>query len=151
MLAVPFLLDGLHEGSLCFLVASLRARNKILKSLTKKRPSLQEDIDAGRLIASDYHASPRAQFSYFRGMIDEKAAEGAQSFRILGDSWGFRSQSSEESIIELEAAYNRHIARKYPVVTMCLYDVRKFSGVEILNALKGHVDMFRYPVEKALA
>jgi len=151
MLAVPFLLDGLHEGSLCFLVASLRARNKILKSLTKKRPSLQEDIDAGRLIASDYHASPRAQFSYFRGMIDEKAAEGAQSFRILGDSWGFRSQSSEEAIIELEAAYDRHIARKYPVVTMCLYDVRKFSGVEILNALKGHVDMFRYPVEKALA
>ena len=150
-LAGPFLLDGLHEGSVCFLVASLRARNKIIKSLTRKRPSLQEDIDAGRLITSDYHASPRAQFSYFRGLIDERAAEGAQSFRVLGDLWGFRSHVNEESIVEHEAAYDRLIARKYPVVTMCLYDVRKFSGVEVLNALKGHGDMFRFPMEKALA
>jgi len=151
MLAVPFLLDGLHEGSVCFLVASLRARNKILKSLTKKRPSLQEDISAERLIASDYQASPRAQYSYFRELIEKKASEGAPSFRVLGDLWGFRSHVSKESIVEHEAAYDRLIARKYRVVTICLYDVRKFSGVEILNALKEHVDMFRYPVEKELA
>lgn len=150
-LAVPFLLEGLTAGSVCFLVGPLRAREEILKYLRKKRPSLQADVDAERLILSDYQLGPEAQNKYFRTLLDEKVAEGAQSFRILGDMWGMRSSATEESLVEYEAGYDRIIARKYPVVTICVYDVRKFSGVELLNALKGHRDTFRYPLERALA
>jgi hypothetical protein len=83
--------------------------------------------------------------------MDERALEGAQSFRVLGEMWGMRSKASAASMVEYEAAYDRHIARKYPVVTICLYDGRKYSGLEVLNALKGHPDTFRYPLEQALA
>jgi len=150
-LAVPFLLDGLNEGSVCFLVGPVRARNEILKQLKQKRPSLQSDIDAGHLIHSEYHLGPRAQNKYFRALLDEKVAAGAQSFRIIGDLWGMRSKASAESLVEYEADYDRLIARNYPVVTICIYDARRFSGVELLNALKGHRDIFRYPLERALA
>ena len=150
-LAVPFLLGGLNEGSVCFLVGPPRVRNEILKQLKKRRPSLQADIDAGYLIQSEYHAGSRAQTKYFRALLDEKVAEGAQSFRVIGDMWGMRSKVNEESLVEYEADYDRLIARNYPVVTICIYDARKFSGVEILNVLKGHRDIFRYPLERALA
>ena len=150
-LIVPFLLDGLNEGSVCFLVGPLRATNDVLRNLKKKRPSIRADIDAGGLIQSEYHLGPRAQVRYFRALLDKKIGEGAQSFRIVGDLWGMRSRASAEALMEYEADYDRLIARRFPVVTLCVYDARKFSGVEILEALKGHRDTFRYPLERALA
>jgi hypothetical protein len=150
-LAVRFLLDGLAEGSVCFLVGPPRARGEILRNLKTRRPSVQADVDEGRLILSAYHLGPQAQNKYFRTVLDKKIAEGAHSFRIIGDLWGMRSKATEESLIEYEAEYDRMIARRYPVVTVCIYDARKFSGVEVLNALKGHRDTFRYPLERALA
>jgi excisionase family DNA binding protein len=150
-LAVPFLLDGLNEGSVCFLVGTPRVRNEILKQLKKKRLSLQADIHSGHLIQSEYHTGSRAQTKYFRALLDEKVAAGAQSFRVIGDMWGMRSKAGAESLVEYEADYDRLVARNYPVVTICIYDARKFSGVELLNALKGHRDIFRYPLERALA
>ena len=86
-----------------------------------------------------------------RTLLDEKVAEGALSFRLIGDLWGMRSKASAESLVEYEADYDRLIVRNYPVVTICIYDARRFSGVELLNALKGHRDIFRYPLDRALA
>jgi hypothetical protein len=150
-LAVRFLLDGLAEGSVCFLVGPPRARAEIVGNMKKRRPSVQADVDEGRLILSAYHLGPQAQNKYFRTVLERKMVEGAHSFRIIGDLWGMRSRATEESLIKYEAEYDRIIARRYPVVTLCIYDARKFSGVEILNALKGHRDTFRYPLERALA
>jgi hypothetical protein len=150
-LAVPFLLDGLKEGSVCFLVAPLPSRRKILTSLKKKRASLEADIDAGRLIGSAYQATARAQHRYFRRLMEKLVSQGAQSFRVLGDLWGSRTKASKASLVEFEAGYDRQIAREYPVVTICLYDVRKHSGAEVLNALKRHRDTFRYPLERVFA
>lgn len=150
-LAVHFLLDGLAEGSVCFLVGPPRARAEIVMNLKKRWPSVQADVDEGRLVLSAYHLGPHAQNRYFRTVLDNKIADGARSFRIIGDLWGMRSKATGESLIEYEAEYDRIIARRYPVVTLCIYDARKFSGVEVLNALKGHRDTFRYPLERALA
>ena len=150
-LAVPFLLKGLAEGSVCFMVGPPSTHRQVLKYLRKRRPSLQADIDAGRLILSEYHPGTRGQNKYFRSLLDKKIAEGAESFRIIGDLWGMRSKASAADLIEYEADYDQLIARNYPVVTICIYDVRKFSGVEVLNTLKGHRDILRYPLEEVLA
>src|SRR6266550_1917282 len=112
-LAVPFLLAGLNEGSVCFLVGPLNTQRQILKYMKKQRPSLQADIDAGRLILSEYHPGARGQTKYFRSLLDKKVAGGAQSFRIIGDLWGMRSKTSEEDLIEYEADYDQLIARNY--------------------------------------
>jgi len=150
-LAVPFLLDGLNEGSVCILLGRPPLRREVAKYLKKKRPRLQADIDAGRVILVNYSDSPHEQWDYYTRMISERVAVGVQSFRVIGDAWSMRSQLTEESFLEYESGYDRFIAQRHPVVTLCVYDARKFSGVELLHALKGHRDTFRYPLERALA
>jgi excisionase family DNA binding protein len=149
-LAVPFLADGLNEGSVCLVVGPERSRKQILRGLRERRPSLQSDIDGQRLIPSDYHIAFRNQLKYFRALLAKKAAEGVVSFRVWGDLLQMRAKASEASVIEYEAMYDQMIARHFPVVTLCAYDVRRFSGVEVWHALKGHRDVFRYPLERAL-
>jgi excisionase family DNA binding protein len=150
-LAVRFLLDGLQEGSMVYLVASERSTKNILRYLKEKRPSLQQDISNGKVLLSEYKKGPRAQIKDFQLQLNQAAAAGTQSFRVFGDTWEMRRKSSADSFAGYEAAYDQLIARRYPVVTICAYDVRRFSGVDVLDALKAHRDTFRYPLERALA
>jgi excisionase family DNA binding protein len=150
-LAVRFVLEGLQEGSMVYLVASARSTNHILRYLKEKRPSLQKDIAAGKLLFCDYQKDPRAQIKDFEVQLDKAASAGTQSFRVFGDTWQMRRKASAQRFAEYEAAYDQFIVRRYPVVTVCAYDVRRFSGVDVLDALKAHRDTFRYPLERALA
>jgi excisionase family DNA binding protein len=150
-LAVRFALEGLQEGSMVYLVASARSTSHILRYLRQKRPSLQKDIAAGKLLFCDYQRDPHAQIKDFERELDKAAAAGTQSFRVFGDTWQMRRKASAQRFAEYEAAYDQFIVRRYPVVTVCAYDVRRFSGVDVLDALKAHRDTFRYPLERALA
>jgi hypothetical protein len=136
---------------MAYLVASKRSIKQILGYLEKKRPQLQRDIASGRLLLADYRNSPQAQIRDFEVQLKHAAAAGAQSFRVFGDTWQMRKKVSAEKFAEYESHYDELIARRFPVVTLCAYDVRKFSGVDVLDALKAHRDTFRYPLERALA
>jgi transcriptional repressor of dcmA and dcmR len=150
-LAVRFILEGLQEGSMVYVVSSSSATKHLLRYLEDKRPSVQLDIKAGKLVFGDYKKSTRAQIKDFEAELDKAAAAAAQSFRVFGDVWQMRKKGSAQRFAEYEAAYDQFIVRRYPVVTVCAYDVRRFSGVEVLEALKVHRDTFRYPLERALA
>jgi transcriptional repressor of dcmA and dcmR len=150
-LAVRFVLEGLQEGSMVYVVASMRATNHLLRYLEAKRPSVQQDVSAGKLVFGDYEKTPRAQIKDFEVQLNKAAAAGTQSFRVFGDVWQMRKKGSAQKFADYEAAYDQFIVRRYPVVTVCAYDVRRFSGVEVLEALKVHRDTFRYPLERALA
>jgi transcriptional repressor of dcmA and dcmR len=150
-LAVRFLLDGLQEGSMVYLVASARSTKHILKYLKQRRPLVERDISAGNFLVSDYQKDPRAQIKNFELTLNSAASSGTPSFRVFGDTWELRKRTSAAGFAEYESAYDRVIARRFPVVTICAYDVRKFSGVAVLDALKAHRDTFRYPIERALA
>jgi excisionase family DNA binding protein len=150
-LSVRFILDGLQEGSMVYVVASLRSNKRIAKYLKERRPALQRDIADGRLMFCQYQKGPKAQIRDFELELKKAAAAGIQSFRVFGDTWEMRRKVSAEKFAEYEALYDQAIARRYPVVTLCVYDARKFSGTDVLDALKAHRDTFRYPLEKALA
>lgn len=150
-LSVRFILDGLQEGSMVYVAASPRSIKRIAGYLREKRPPLQRDIAAGKLLFCEYQKGPRAQIKEFETRLNEAATEGAQSFRVFGDTWEMRKKVGAQKFAEYESNYDQYIARRYPVVTLCAYDVRKFSGVDVLEALKAHRDTFRYPLERALA
>jgi transcriptional repressor of dcmA and dcmR len=150
-LAVPFIIDGLRDGSMVNVVASERSNKRIARYLTKKRPSMQRDIADGKLLFSEYEKSRRAQIRDFEAHLNTAAAAGYQSFRVFGNTWEMRRKVGAEKFAEYETSYDRVIARRYPVVTLCAYDVRCYSGVAVLDALKAHRDTFRYSLEKALA
>jgi excisionase family DNA binding protein len=150
-LCVPFLLEGLREGSVCLLIAPASRQKRILKSLEELHPPLSTDIREGRLVLSEYQKSAKAQWKYFETQLDKARKAGTSSFRIVGDTIGIRGRGSAEELVEYEAGLDDRIIRKFPVVALCVYDARKFSGVELLNALKTHRDTFRYPLGRALA
>ncbi len=150
-LAVPFLLEGLANKSDCFLVAPVRAQKVIVEALRERRPSLDSDITAGRLIVTEHQKSPAAQCRFFEIAMKKAEAEGVDSFRVVGDMWGLRLNVSSREMIELEVGFERRIVSRFPVETLCVYDARKFSGLELLDALKDHEDTFRFPLGKTLA
>ena len=150
-LSVKFILDGLQEGSMVYVAASPRSNKRIARYLKERRPALQRDTDDGRLKFCQYQKGPKAQIRDFELELKKAAAAGFQSFRVFGDTWEMRRKVNAEKFAEYEATYDLVIARRYPVVTLCAYDARRFSGIDVLDALKAHRDTFRYPLEKALA
>ncbi len=150
-LVVPFLLEGLQEKSACFLIAPSRAQPAILKALMRRRPSLDLDIKARRLIVSEHQKSPSGQVGFFETEMKKAQDEGINSFRVVGDMWGLRLNVSSKQMVQLEIGFEHVIVPRFPVVALCAYDARKFTGVELLDALKDHEDMFRFPMGRTLA
>jgi transcriptional repressor of dcmA and dcmR len=119
--------------------------------MKQKRPSLDSDIKAGRLIVSEHQKTPMAQVRFFESAMTKAEDEGVKSFRVVGDMWGLRLNVSAKQMIKLELGLERVIVPRYPVVALCAYDARKFSGVELLDALKDHKDAYKLPIGKAFA
>jgi excisionase family DNA binding protein len=149
--AVAFLADGLHPGTVCYLVTAPDARDDILTHLAYGRPSLEQDIADGRLVLSQHAASARAQYEYFETNFIAAARAGAHSLRVVGDMWAFAEMITRPELVEYEAGFDHLLAQRFPVVTLCQYDVRRFSSLDVFNALKGHKDTFRYPVERVVS
>jgi excisionase family DNA binding protein len=151
-LAVEFLFEGLRPGSVCFLHASEEARGQILAKLERGRGSLQPEIDAGRLVLYKYCHTPQEQFDYWETIFVSAMSAGATSLRVVGDMTScLDAGMTLDDVMEYEAGYDRILAKRFPLVTLCLYDVRRFESVDVLKALQGHTDMFRYPAERLLA
>jgi transcriptional repressor of dcmA and dcmR len=150
-LVVPFLLEGMRKKSVCFLVAPSRVQRVVLKAMKRRRSALDSDIKAGRLIVSEHQKTPAAQCRFFETAMKKAEDEGVESFRVVGDMWGLRLNVSAKQMIKLEVGFERLIVPRFPVVALCTYDARKFSGVELLDALKDHDDTFRIPIGRMLA
>jgi transcriptional repressor of dcmA and dcmR len=149
-LAISFLADGFRPESASFLVAPPAARDDILGHLEREGHSVAAESDAGRLVAFDYHRTGRQQIDLFAAEFARASQRGARSLRVVGDMIGFAGHASRAAWHEYEEAYDQLIARRFPVVTLCQYDVRAFSNEDVLHALRAHPDTFSYPAERVL-
>lgn len=150
-LSVPFLNEGLSAGDLCFLVASAGASDQILKALDAVRRNLKSEIAQGNLVLSQGANSGRAMYDYFKNAFVEGTSSGGRSLRVVGDmAWALDKGLGVAELIDFELRYNQFLAHQFPVVSLCQYDARRFSGVAILDALKCHEDTFNYPLGRFL-
>jgi excisionase family DNA binding protein len=150
-LAAGFLADGLRPGSVCFLVTSPESRPAVLARLGG-RASLESEIEQGRLVPSQYPGTPTEQYDYWETHFLKAVTGGASSLRVVGDIGSFLDAGmSLDDVMEYERGYERLMARRFPVVTLCMYDVRRFDSVAVMRALREHRDTFRYPAERLLA
>jgi len=142
-LAVGFLADGLHPGSVSYLAAAPDARDQILAHLERRRPSLDAAMDEGRLVLSEYAASPRAQLDYWETTLAAATRAGAHPLRVVGDvSGGLGTRLAPRELLEYELGYDR-LQQRFRVDTLCLYDVRHSSGLGVLDVLKCHKHVLR--------
>lgn len=150
-LSVPFMLEGLREGSTCLLIVSSRAKAQIIQNLRDLHPRLDSDLKEGRLVFGEYKKSARAQWKQVAKHLKTAQAAGDSSFRILGDVAVMRALVSPKELVEYETGFDERIVSQFPVAVLCIYDARVFSGIELLNALRIHGDTLQYPVAPALA
>jgi excisionase family DNA binding protein len=149
-LAVAFLAGGLFPGSVCYLVADRAVHRQILAQVGMDQAALQREIAAGRLVLVEHAATRQAQQKNFQELFVAAIADGAHSLRLVGDVWGVARKLTRDDLLEFEEAYDQ-MSRRLPLVSLCLYDVRRFSSLDTLRALHGHGDGFRYPVERWIA
>jgi excisionase family DNA binding protein len=144
--AAAFLAEGLHVGSTCFVMASPSVRDDILAQLAQSHPDLRASVDDRLVEITDYAGSSGAQLREFERRYRAALDAGARSLRMVADVWVVAEWLTRKELIGYEAGYEK-MSQRYPIVTLCLYDVRRFGGMDVVAALKGHADMFRFPTD----
>ena len=147
--AAAFLAEGLRLGSTCFVTAAPAVRDDILAHLARSHPDLAAGLDARLPGLTESAGSSRAQLQEFESRYRAALEAGARSLRMVADVWLVAEWLTRKELIEYEAGYEK-MNQHYPIVTLCLYDVRRFGGLDVVAALKGHADMFRFPTEMLL-
>lgn len=150
-MAVPFLIDGLRARDVSFLIAADDAQSQILSHLKSAFGGLEEAFDEGLLRVCDGMDSGTEMLAYFEQEFVMATRSGNQSLRVLGDmAWFLRKGLDISELADFEVKYNHSLAHRFPVVSLCQYDAREFSGVGMLNALKCHEDTFKFPLSRFL-
>ncbi|MCP5083984.1 MAG: helix-turn-helix domain-containing protein [Alphaproteobacteria bacterium] len=150
--SVPFIQDGLRNGEGCLLIATKAVREEVLDHIREVWDGVPEAIEKGQLIQSDGIPDGEAMCRFVEQSVMAATRAGMRSFRLLGDmSWCLELGMSYDDLLAYEVRYNHDIARRFPLVSVCQYDVRDFSGPAVLNALKCHEDTFNYSLSRFLA
>lgn len=149
--ALAFLSDGFPPGTVSYLVGGADTRNGILAALEQRHPGLALDMAEGRLVVGDYAPTTAHQLDWWETHMRDALHKGATSLRAIGDAGGFARAVSREELVAYEVEFDQRISHRFPVATMCQYDVRLLAGPVILDALKAHPDCFRHPTERILA
>lgn len=141
---VPFFADGLRLGQPCLLVADRPALNRYRSALKR-----QSDLDFQRALGSGQFKVVKFNDGTASGAIaqleDEFArilADKPSVIRVAGEMASERAMFlSEDEMLRYEEALEV-MFKRYPVVVVCQYDVRVFSGLALLRALKAHPGLF---------
>jgi len=137
--AAAFLTAGLESQALCLLAAEQDVQRAVIAELEYGRPAVRRELKARRLVVAEYHATATAQLEYWRVHIGSALKAGVSRVYIAGDlSAGALSLIPFAEILEYEAEYGRSIARPFPVTTLCQYDARKISGLDVVGLLECH-------------
>lgn len=150
--AADLLAAGLDAGSVCFFAAQPDVRERVFTRLALRRPSLQRDLDGGRLVVLEYAELVAAQLDLWETQWDAAMRGGGQSLRVVGDVSGgsLAWQGRFDEVLEYETEYEK-LSQRFPVATACLYDARLYSGLETARLLQVHPDLFRHPVTHLLS
>ena len=143
-LSVPFLRDGLLAGETCFLYAFDDAREAYLQALrSEERTGVDAALREGRLVLLPRLTTSSSQFlGRWEDVLLEAMAIGPTLIRIVGDMSSVRTMfSSDDDLADFETSFNV-IARRFPLVALCQYNVREIDGHTFLREIKAHPDVF---------
>lgn len=148
-LAVPFLMDGLRRGDMCFLIAADEEKMHILDHLQAVFGDSGKVTKTNQLIISDGMDSGDDMLEFLEHNFVKATQSGNRQLRVLGDmTWFLTKGLGQNELFDYENRYDKTLGHQFPVISLCQYDARKFSGMAIVNALKSHEDTFQYPLTR---
>jgi excisionase family DNA binding protein len=142
-LSVPFLRDGLVAGERCFLVGSPKVSDEYFQALSLE-PGVEVEnvLTSGALVhRSGAGTTHQAAISAWEQLWWEAIGAGVSAIRVVGEMATYVGFPSNQEMLDYELAFDS-VAKRFPVKTICQYDVREFDGKTILRAIKAHPDAF---------
>ena len=112
------------------LVAAPEVQSEVLGRLERSRE---------QLVLAEYERSPAAQLERWHTYLSAARRDGFSRVVVVGDvSSGALGARSIEELVEYEAEFHRSIACRFPVTTLCQYDARMLSGLDVAQLLRRH-------------
>ena len=144
-LGLPFLRDGIQAGQACVLFAPTSAREQYVDGLRRERVDVKAAERSGLLtMLSVPTLSPEQFIALLEGMFIDITRQKPGPFRFLGEPVaGLAAVQSIKAFLTFEYQCGA-LAKRFPAVVLCAYDVREFDAQTILECLKLHHDTFAY-------
>jgi excisionase family DNA binding protein len=142
-LTAPFLGDGLRAGQPCFLLAQGEEAESYLAALdAMPGVDVDEALASGMLTVLGGPGRTVAKaLDFWEEKLWAAKDRHAPVIRAVGEMVSERENfESEQEMLAYEAALNM-TARRFPCAVICQYDVRRFSGPAILQAIRAHPDI----------
>jgi DNA-binding MarR family transcriptional regulator len=138
-LLAAFLAQGQKRGDKCLLVAPAEIQNEVLAALPDRRKAPRH------LVVSEGYDSSDAQFAFLKRVAQE-AKRAGQALCLAADmSWTLSRNLPIDAVLDIETRFDA-MAGQLPLKALCVYDARRFSGGDFLQAVKCHRDHSRYPI-----
>ena len=135
-LLIPFLSKGLTTDDKCVSICDKESQREILESLEAQGLDVENALSSEQLVFSEGATSPEEM----QGMLKKYISEIPDKFRFLrwnGDmTWSLEKMPTTETLMKWETACN--IVKDPPALFFCQYDLTKFLGSVIMDALKTH-------------
>jgi excisionase family DNA binding protein len=143
-IGLPFLRDGLLAGqSIVLLRATQDVREQYFAALQNEGVDAAEAIQSGLLMLyPEVAGSAGDQVARFEQMLTAASRTRAGPIRILAEVLAdVETLGSVAEHLVVEQRVNA-VFKRFPVVTICAYDVRAFDAVTVIEALKLHTDTY---------
>lgn len=134
---VRFLEVGISDESQhCVLFGHDEANHHVIEILRRNGHDLDHMLTEDRLVILRRDASAAETLARIEAAFSAATTNGATAIRYLGNLSGGKAPqpwSGTGEVIDLENGVTT-LARRYPCVIVCMYDVKTVSGSLLLNA-----------------
>lgn len=146
-LGLPFLRDGVQSDQPCVLFAVPEVWDHYVLALQREGIDVDAAERDGLLIMLPVESLSAEEFiARLEQVFIDVIRRRPQPFRFLGDTLaGLRSVGSVAAFLNMERQVGA-LAKRFPVVILCAYDVREFDGLTTLEAMKLHHDTLAHEV-----
>lgn len=142
-IGLPFLRDGLRAGQTVVLRALPEIRKHYFAALLNEGVDATKAIEAGQLmIYPEIAGSASEQVARFEELLTAASRQRPGQIRLLAETLAdveTLGSVAEHLVVEQQVTA---VFKRFPVVTICAYDVRAFDAVTVIEALKLHSDIF---------
>jgi len=145
-LGVPFVRDGLAAGQPCVILSNPETARLLEDELKAEGVAVEGALETGRLRELEPFKTRSQGIETFERTFAAFTRRGDLVIRVLGEAT--QNATSLGSIAEQLRFEDMldGLVRRYPVVLICQYDVRRLKGRDVIDVLKGHADNFNRPM-----
>jgi len=143
---VPFIEKGLEQGDRCICIVHEESKEGLQEIWQGHGVNVKAALTSGQLsiltAEESYllpgYFSPEKVIELYEATLRTVIEQGYKVIRItVNVSWALQEKPGVEWLMEYEAKVHKMLIR-YPQVTICQYNITKFRGDVIMDALRVH-------------